>query len=304
MSTSPISNSRGSDSNELENPHHNIRGGMFFLACSAFLFAVMGVFVREVSAEVNNETVVFFRNLVAALIFIPLIIKNKSGFLRTDRIGLHLFRTVSGLTAMYCFFYLIGTLKLTDAMLFNYSAPIYIPLIAWFWLSEPLSKKQYYSVIIGFIGVLMILKPTQGILNINSLAGLAAGSLAACAFLSVQQLGKTESPLLTVFYFSFFSSLISAVPMLWAYQGVTQWQLLQLITIGVLATLSQFCLTKAYSLAPASQISPVQYLSIVFAGIFGWLLWSEVPDIWSYGGAACIVGAALLTLQFSRKTNR
>lgn len=274
---------------------------MFFLACSAFLFAVMGVVIREVSAEINNETVVFFRNLIGALIFIPLVIKNKHGFLKTERIGLHLFRTVSGLTAMYCFFYLIATLKLADAMLFNYSAPIYIPLIAWFWLSEPLSKKQYYAVAVGFVGVLMILKPTQGLLNISSLAGIAAGSLAACAFLSVQQLGKTESPLLTVFYFSFFSTLISAVPMLWAYQPLDNHHLLLLTAVGVLATLSQFCLTKAYSLAPASQISPIQYLSIVFAGIFGWILWSEIPDIWSYAGAAFIVGAALLTLKINRK---
>ncbi len=277
---------------------------MFFLACSAFLFAVMGVVIREVSAEVNNETVVFFRNLVGALIFIPLIIKNRRGFLKTERIRLHLFRTLSGLTAMYCFFYLIATLKLTDAMLFNYSAPIYIPLIAWFWLSEPLSKKQYYSVTIGFIGVVMILKPTQGLLNINSLAGLAAGSLAACAFLSVQQLGKTESPLLTVFYFSFFSTLISSIPMLWAFQAVSNDQLLLLATVGVLATLSQFCLTKAYSLAPASQISPIQYLSIIFAGIFGWVLWAEIPDVWSYAGAAFIVGAALLTLKANPKSDK
>ncbi|MBL4584900.1 MAG: DMT family transporter [Pseudomonadales bacterium] len=261
----------------------------------------MGVFIRELSAEVNNQTIVFIRNLVAALIFIPLILKNRRSFLQTNRIGLHLFRTVSGLTAMYCFFYLIGKLTLTDAMLFNYSAPIYIPLIAWFWLSEPLSKKQYYSVIVGFIGVLLILKPTQGILNINSLAGLAAGTLAACAFLSVQQLGKTEAPLLTVFYFSFFSTIISSVPMIWAYQPIAQPQVIQLIAVGLLATMSQFCLTKAYSLAPASQISPVQYLSIMFAGIFGWIIWSETPDMWSYGGAAFIVAAALLTLNFERK---
>jgi drug/metabolite transporter (DMT)-like permease len=268
--------------------------GVGLLSLSALLFAGMGALIRDVSSAVNNESIVFFRSAVGLLILTPWLLRKGRKVISTDVFRLHLLRTASGLTAMYCFFYLIANIPLAEAMLFNYSAPIFIPLIAFFWLKEPLTRERYFAVIVGFSGVLFIIKPGVEVLNFHSLAGLAAGSFAALAFVTVQRLSRSESAYAIVFYFSAFSTLVSAIPLSWAWQTLNTTQILSLVGIGLLATLSQFCLTRAYGLAPAAQIGPAQYLSIVFAGFFGWFFWQELPDYWALLGAILIFLSSLI----------
>ncbi|MBL4607819.1 MAG: DMT family transporter [Pseudomonadales bacterium] len=254
----------------------------------------MGALIRDVSDTVNNESIVFFRNATGLLILIPWLLRKGPKVIATDVFRFHLLRTASGLTAMYCFFHLIANIPLAEAMLFNYSAPVFIPLIAYLWLKEPLTRERYFAIAVGFSGVLLIIKPGTDMLNIYSVTGLVAGSFAALAFVTVQKLSRSESAYTIVFYFSAFSTLISAIPFSFASQALNTIQILSLIGIGTLATLSQFCLTRAYGLAPAAQIGPAQYLSIIFAGFFGWLFWQELPDYWALAGAILIFLSSLM----------
>ncbi len=116
--------------------------GAALLALSALLFSCMGVLISEASATVNNENIVFFRNIVGVVFFLPLLLAKGLRPFKTKRIKSHLLRTSYGLAAMYCFFYAIAHLPLADAMLFTYSAPIFTPIIAYLWLKEPLSKRM------------------------------------------------------------------------------------------------------------------------------------------------------------------
>lgn len=201
------------------------RRGALLLAISALLFAIMGVLIREVSTGVNNETVVFFRNFVGALMFMPLILLKGFAPFRTERLGNHFLRTLYGLAAMYCFFYAIAHLPLADAMVFTYAAPVFTPLLAWWWLRETLNGRIMFMVLIGFAGVLLVAKPTGALFDPKGLAGVAASLLAACAFVSVRALSSTEPASRIVFYFSSFSALLSAIPLLWAWQPLTGKQL-------------------------------------------------------------------------------
>ncbi|KFX69106.1 membrane protein [Pseudomonas taeanensis MS-3] len=271
--------------------------GAALLALSALLFALMGVGVREVSISVNNESVVFFRNLVGVLLFLPLILLKGTRPLRTGRLKSHLWRTFFGLAAMYCFFYAIAHLPLADAMLFTYSAPVFTPLIAWCWLKEPLSKRILATTIIGLLGVLLVAKPSAALLDSQALIGMAASILAAFAFVSIREMSDTEPAFRMVFYFSLFSALISALPLAWAWQPVSQHELSLLLFIGLLATASQIIMSKAYSLAPPGLIGPVAYLAIVFAGLIAWLRWGETPDLTSLFGAALIFASSLLSIR-------
>ena len=270
--------------------------GAALLALSALLFSLMGVGVREVSASVNNESVVFFRNLVGVLFFLPLILLQGVRPLKTQRIKSHLWRTAFGLAAMYCFFYAIAHLPLADAMLFTYSAPVFTPVIAWWWLKEPLSKRMLITTGVGLIGVLLVAKPSAALLDSQALVGMAASILAAFAFVSIREMSDTEPAFRMVFYFSLFSALISAIPLAWTWQPVTQQDLQLLLIIGLLATASQIIMSKAYSLAPPGLIGPFAYLAIVFAGLIAWLRWGETPNLSSRIGAALIVSASLLAI--------
>ncbi|MCL5042834.1 MAG: DMT family transporter [Gammaproteobacteria bacterium] len=278
------------------------RQGALLLGISALLFAIMGVMIREVSTGVNNETVVFFRNFVGIFFFLPLFLLKGLAPFKTQRIGSHFMRTFYGLAAMYCFFYAIAHLPLADAMMFTYAAPVFTPLLAWWWLRESLTPRIMFTVLIGFAGVLLVAKPSGAIFEVKALAGVAASLLAACAFVSIRAMSNTEPAIRMVFYFTTFSTLISAIPMLWAWQPLDQRQLILLISIGLLATTSQFVMSKAYTLAPPGKIGPLSYLAIVFSGIFAWYLWGEVPGLASFIGAALIFGATMLSILMPGKT--
>lgn len=270
--------------------------GALLLALSALLFSLMGVGIREVSSGVNNESVVFFRNLVGVLFFLPLLLLKGAAPLKTGRIKSHLWRTGYGLAAMYCFFYAIAHLPLADAMLFTYSAPVFTPVLAWWLLKEPLTKRMLVTTAIGLVGVLLVAKPSQALLDSQALVGLAASILAAFAFVSIREMSDSEPAFRIVFYFSLFSALISAAPLTWAWQPLDSHQLGLLLVIGLLATISQIVMSKAYGLAPPGLIGPFAYLAIVFAGVIAWLRWGEMPDLSSLIGAALIFASSLLSI--------
>ncbi|MFI8580985.1 DMT family transporter [Ectopseudomonas khazarica] len=270
--------------------------GALLLALSALLFAFTGVGIREISVSVNNESVVFFRNLVGVLFFLPLVLVRGVAPMRTTRLKSHLWRTTYGLAAMYCFFYAIAHLPLADAMLFTYSAPVFTPLIAHLWLKEPLTRRMLVSSLVGLCGVLLVAKPSAALFEGAALIGLAASLLAAFAFVSIREMSDSEPATRIVFYFSLFSALFSAIPLTWSWQPLDATQLGWLVGIGLLATASQIIMSRAYGLAPPGLIGPFAYLAIVFGGIIAWLLWDETPDTLSLLGAALIFAASLLSV--------
>ncbi|OTG87954.1 EamA family transporter [Acinetobacter sp. ANC 4558] len=273
----------------------NTYKAVLLLICSAFLFSLMGVCIRYASHTVDNPTIVFFRNCIGLLIFLPFIFKQGFKFVKTEKLWMHTWRSIVGLTAMYGFFYAIAHLKLSNAMVFSYSSPIFIPFIAWLFLKEKITSAMLIAALIGLIGVLFVAKPDQGLLNQLSIIGIISSILAATAFVTVRALTSTEPPERIVFYFCFFGTLISVIPMFWLYRPYTWKELAYLACAGVLANISQIFMSNAYKLAPAGQIGPVNYIAIIFAGIWGFLFWSESPDIYSLIGFAFILLAILLT---------
>lgn len=276
---------------------HRPGRGALMLALSALFFALMGVFIREATVTgVGNEMVVFFRNAVGVLFFLPLALTRGLAPLRTTRPWAHLKRTLCGLAAMYCYFYALAHLPLTDAMLFSYAAPVFTPLIGWWWLKEPLTRRMLLATAVGFAGVLLVAKPSGALVSGISLVGILASIMAACAFVSIREMSNTEPAFRIVFWFALFSALVSAVPLLWAWQPLDRQQLLLLLAAGVVASFGQLTMSQAYACAPPGLIGPVAYLAIVFGGIIAWLRWNEVPSSASILGAGLIFAASLTPL--------
>lgn len=278
-------------------PNQSILKGAALLALSACLFATMGVFIRLASHSVSNEIVVFARNLAGLGLLLPIMLTQGGGGLKTTVFPRHLWRALTGLTAMYGFFYAIANLPLSSAMIFTYSSPVFIPLVAWIFLKEPMTRRAWVAALIGFVGVALVCKPDQGIVNHFALIGLGSSILAATAFVTVRALGATEPATRVVFYFALISTVVSTVPLLWAGRAITLQEFGLLAAVGILATLSQLCLTRAYALAPANRIGPVTYLAIVVAGLYAWALWGEVPDGYAITGTGLILMASLVGLR-------
>jgi len=279
------------------NDHQTNRNLFLAIGClttSALLFSVMGICIRYASHTVDNYTIVFFRNVVGLILFLPFIFKQGMGFVKTEKLWMHTWRSIVGLAAMYGFFYAIAHLKLSNAMVFTYSSPIFIPLIAWLFLKEKITRSMLCAATLGFIGVFCVAKPDQGLLNWISVVGIASSLLASMAFVTVRALTKTEPPERIVFYFCFIGSLLSIIPMFWVWRPYHLQELVFLISAGILANVSQIFMSHAYRLAPAGQIAPVNYMAIIFAGIWGFLLWKEVPDFYSVIGFGFILLAIIL----------
>lgn len=188
----------------LPTSNQNLFTALALLTCSAFLFSLMGVCIRYASHTVDNPTIVFFRNFVGLFIFLPFIYRKGIGFFKTEKIWMHSWRAVIGLVAMYGFFYAIAHLKLSNAMVFTYSSPIFIPLIAWLFLKEKITNAMFLAAAIGLIGVIFVAKPDAGMFNQMSIIGLGASFLAAMAFVTVRALNQYRIARKNRFLFLFY----------------------------------------------------------------------------------------------------
>ncbi len=289
------------------NSHQADRNLFLAIGCltiSALLFSVLGICIRYASHSVDNYTIVFFRNVVGLILFLPFIFKQGTGFVKTEKLWMHTWRSIVGLAAMYGFFYAIAHLKLSNAMVFTYSSPIFIPVIAWLFLKEKITIAMICAAVLGFIGVFCVAKPDQGLLNWISVIGIASSLLASMAFVTVRALTQTEPPERIVFYFCLIGSALSVIPMFWVWRPYHLQELLFLIGAGILANVSQIFMSHAYRLAPAGQIAPVNYMAIIFAGVWGFLLWNEVPDLYSVIGFCIILLAILLCSPLTQRQRK
>jgi drug/metabolite transporter (DMT)-like permease len=264
---------------------------------SALLFAAMGAAVKIASASLPNAMLVFARSSLGLVALLPWLVRLGPRNLATRHFREHLVRGLAGVGSMYCFFYAIAHLRLADAVLLNYSLPLFMPFIESVWLREPFPRRLWWGVGLGFLGVLVILRPGPGIFQPAALAGLAAALLAAIAQVGVRQLTRSEPSSRIVFYFGVISTAVSALPLVheWRTPPPPLW--LTLIALGVLATAGQLLLTEAYAFAPAARVGPFIYTSVVFAGLFDWWLFAKPPDRFTWVGAVLIAAAGVVVLK-------
>ncbi len=273
------------------------QAGLYALAAAAS-FSLMGAAIKQAALDLNTPMVVFLRNVFGLLALLPWLARQGAVSLRTQRPGMHLTRCLIGLSAMYCFFYAIAHMPLAEAMLLNYSTPLYVPLIAWMWLRERPGAGLLPIIVVGFIGVSLLLQPGQsGSVGAAGWIGLAAGVLAAGAFVAIRRLSRSEPPVRIVFYFTVLGLLFSLLPLPLFWHPPQPHSLLLMAVAGAFATGGQMALTRAYSLAPAAQVAPFNYLVVVFAAFLGWLLWQEHPNALSLFGAALVIGSSLMALR-------
>ena len=281
-------------------PHRSqdLLRGAAYIVLGELCFASMGVGIRLVSAELDNGTIVFARNVIGLALLMPWLLRRGLGSIATPVPALHLLRAGAGVAAMYCFFYAIAELPLAEAMLLKLTAPIFIPIIAVLWLGERVTPALALALGIGFTGVTVILNPSHGVGGLDvspvALIGLLGGVLAALAKVTVRRLSRSEPATRIVFYFALFATGISAVPLAWSWQTPSPLAAAGLVGVAVAATLGQLALTRGLSLAPASRMGAFGYSAVVFGAGYGWLLWGE-PLKWStVAGTVLIAAAGLL----------
>jgi drug/metabolite transporter (DMT)-like permease len=267
------------------------------MVASALLFASMAASVRVAARELPNAPIVFFRHSIMLVFLLPWLFRQGRGALRTDDVPGHLVRGLAGVSAVACYFYAIARLRLADAVLLNQSMPLFIPLVERAWLGERIPRRLWSVLALGFVGLLLILRPGTGVFEPVALVGLASAVLASIAQVGIRRLTRTEPVTRIIFYFGLVASVVALPPAAWWWKTPSPATWAILLLMGVFATVGQITLTRAYVHAPAASVGPFLYAGPVFAGLLDWLIWGRLPDALFVLGAAIVVAAATLALR-------
>ena len=273
-------------------PNHLIQGALLILLGEALL-AVMGALIKHLSQELPTELIVFYRNLFGLLLLLPIIFKSGFSQLKTQQLPMHILRASLGLTAMYGFFFVLGNMPLAEAFLVKLTTPFFMPIVAALWLGESIRRKNLAAIIIGFVGVIFILRPGTDSFEPIAIIGLGAAALAGSAKVCIRKMGGTENSVTIVFYFGLFSSCLSLIPLLWSWQVPLMHHWPYILCMGLMGTLGQLALTRAYRIANPGQIGPYVYSSVVYGAALGWFIWGEALLISTLIGSALIIAAGL-----------
>ncbi|RYZ05876.1 MAG: DMT family transporter [Myxococcales bacterium] len=278
----------------------NLPRAALFMVGAALLFALMSVMVKLLSHSLPNAVVVLLRSGLSLVVLLPVVARRGRAELRTRRLKEHLIRGAVGMGGMYCFFFTISQLGLAEAMLLNYSLPLFIPLVERAWLGEPTPRGVWKPLALGMLGLLLILKPGMALFRPAALVGVVGALFAATAQVGVRRLTLSESVTKIVFYFSISSTLIALGPaaLVWVTPSVAAVPLI--IAMVAAGTLAQLMMTRAYQLAPAAQVGPFIYGSVAFAACFDWLIFEHRPDALGAAGTAIVVVAGVLALRRRR----
>lgn len=272
----------------------NLYLGGFFILLAATAYASMGAVVK-IGEKIPDTQLVFFRNFVCLLTLLPwLFLPKHKSIITTFSIFLnHLIRASAGLLNMYCFFYSIRYILLTDAMLLNNTMPLFLPLVLWVWKQRRIKVKLIPGLIIGFAGVIFILHPSKFLFQPGALLALASGFFMSISMAGVRELSKIEPIYRILFYYFAISSAMSAIPLIWTWKNLPSPLWGALVLVGVSAAIYQFFLTKGFQLASASVVSPMIYFAVILSGFFDWIFWDNIPSMMSYIGVVLVIIGAV-----------
>jgi len=279
--------------------------GILFMLLSALISALNGAVAKILSETMDPIEIVFYRNLLGVLIILYSL-KKFPKVINTSKLHLLFLRGLFGALAMLLFFYTIGTIPLGEAVVLNKTSPFFVTILAYYLMKESINTQTFFALVIGFLGVVFIMKPFGLEISIEHLFGVLGGFFAAAAYATIKKIKDIYDarvimlsfmgvgmviPIILFLFTSYVEFQIHTSPKVWILIGI----------MAIISTASQWFLTRAYSLSKASIIGVVSYSNIPFAIGFGVMLGDSFPDMFTFIGIALIVLGGILV---SRKTSK
>lgn len=258
---------------------------------STMAFGLMAVAIRYATRYVPTQEVAFFRNAFGLLALLPMLLRPGHAPLKTQQLPRYFVRSAIGLGSMLCAFWALGHLPLAQAVSLSYSTPLFVTIAAVLWLGETVRVRRWAAVVVGFIGVLVIVRPGTAGFTAGSLVAVGAAVLSSLVAIQIKQLTRIDSADTVVLYTYVFWVPLSLVPavFVWVWPTGTAW--LWLLATGVLGTIGQLLWTRALRLGEVSALTPISFLQLPLVTLFGWLLFNESVDRWTIIGAGIILAA-------------
>lgn len=265
---------------------------MFWIIVSSIAFAAMWVLIRYASRELHAFEIVFFRNAFGVLALVPMLLR-APGLLRTDKMGVHVRRGLSGFVATVATFYAVAHAPLATALSINYTAPLFTTLGAVLFLGERIRARRVLALGAGFLGMLLVLRPGVMPMTAGVMAAMVSAVFTAVSLVTVRSLvGTQDSRAVAAWSFILITppSLILA-GFVWEWPSAAMWPIL--IGIGGAAAVGQLAMARAFTLAEASAVLPYDFVRFGLISVAGIVLFGERLDGWTLAGGAVILGSSI-----------
>jgi len=274
----------------------NVQGALW-LVSGGFIFTCNGVMIRLLSDQVESVQTAFFRAVFSVLMLLPLMTTGRVRPWASQRKVGHFWRTMMGTLSMVLGFYAVSMLPLADATALGFSQPLFSVCVAALVLREKVRWRRWSATIVGFIGVLVMVQPGEGSLQAGALVALANALTVSLSILLVRRLSASETPLMILTQFAIWSTVLLALPAIWVWRWPDAWGWTLAIGVSASATVGQYFWVQAFKAGEMSAVAPFEYLRLPFAVFMGWLIWGQMPEIWTYVGAAIVIASALYIAQ-------
>ncbi len=257
---------------------------------STVFFGLMAVTIRYASSTLPTFEIAFFRNAFGLLALLPLLVRSEAS-MRTQQLPRYFLRSAIGIGSMLCGFWAIGHLPLSQAVSLSYSTPLFVTILAVFWLGEQVRKRRWAAVIVGFIGVLVIVRPGTDDFSQGTLIAVLAAMLSAVVAIQIKQLSGVDHADTVVLYTYLFWVPLSLLPAVFVWQWPHGMEWGWLVLTGIFGTGGQLLWTRALKLGDVSALTPISFMQLPIVAVAGYLLFDEGIDRWTVIGAAIIFAA-------------
>ena len=260
-------------------------------------FIAMAIAGRQLSAELTTFQILFFRSLVGFVVVLVLLQRSGWTLVRTRVFGTHLLRNVAHFGGQYGWFYGIALIPLTEVFAIEFTVPIWTAILATIFLGERMNRLRVLAITLGFVGILVILRPGMAVISLPALAVLGGALCYAISHVYTKRLSATESPLTILFYMTVIQLPLGLVPALphwvWPSAALRPW----VGIVAVTALSAHYCLTRAFQLADATVVIPMDFLRLPLIAIVGFLFYGETVKVWVFVGALIVCGATWFNLK-------
>lgn len=260
---------------------------------SAFCFAITAGLIRYATREVHPFEAAFLRSFSGLIFMLPLVMRGGLAKISIKRPRLHILRGIISGIGTLMWSSALAVLPVGEAVALNFTAPLFATMMAPFVLHEVVRARRWIACVLGFVGVLIMLRPGLEVISVGALLSIGSAATIACNMLIIRIISQEDNARTVVFTFSIFTSIVTLLPALFVWETPSWEMLIALVLCGLLATFAHLLLTRAMSIAEMSAIAPLDFVRLLFAAGIGFIWFSEVPDIWTALGAMVITGSAV-----------
>lgn len=279
----------------------NLKGILWMLLATALVSAVAAM-AKSAVTEYHILQILFFRQVFVFLSALPGLRRTFPHSLKTKFPFIHILRLVGAFFGLFMGIWAVAVLPLTTAITLGFSQVLFLSLLALIFLKEPVGRHRLTAVVIGFIGVIIVMRPgVDGLADFYTLIPIAGALGAAVTFTCVRRLSQTESTETLLAYQAIFVGLIAGIPLFWLWETPDTDGWILLISMGVIATASNWVGVKALRLGEASVVGNIEYMKLIYATIFGYFIFDEIPDGYTLTGAAVIILASVYIFHRERE---